>query len=331
MREVALVFVASLLPFASLTAQEPSLQSLRTEAQAAVGSREWAEAAVKFKQITQLAPDDGQAWLMLGYSLHGGKEYDKALEAHHKAAEFANVAPTATYNIACVHSLKGDTDQAIEWLQKAVKVGFNNVSHVATDTDMDNVRGDPRFAEVVQKMRNVTAAPRVQAFSVASDRKVQRVAYFAGGSSPGQIVLNFGLPQWQDSYAEALESGRQQGRWRLGKDSWTSMDSNIDLTIGGIKVPAGYYYLTLEQKDDSHVTVAFLDAAKIRAEKLDAFQAQQTSGGIEVPLKLGTSEKIAKELGLAVKLSDGDHQQGEFRIRFGPFTATAPVNVHLDG
>jgi hypothetical protein len=92
-------------------------------------------AAANFKRLTQANPKDAQAWHMLGYSLHAAGKLDEALPVHLKATEFPETAPAATYNVACVHALKGQTDQAFLWLEKAVAAGFDDAEQLRRDED----------------------------------------------------------------------------------------------------------------------------------------------------------------------------------------------------
>lgn len=86
-------------------------------------------------------------WYNKGYSLHMAKKYDEAIECFQKAAEMHDRMAESYYNIACGYSLKGDKDRAFDWLRKAWAAGYQEVEHMNGDSDLDNIRKDPRFAE----------------------------------------------------------------------------------------------------------------------------------------------------------------------------------------
>ncbi|MBI5763949.1 MAG: hypothetical protein HZA51_10535 [Planctomycetes bacterium] len=86
-------------------------------------------------------------WYSKGYSLHMAKKYDEAIECFQKAAEMSDRMAESYYNIACGYSLKGDKDRAFDWLRKAWAAGYQDVEHMKGDSDLDNIRKDPRFAE----------------------------------------------------------------------------------------------------------------------------------------------------------------------------------------
>jgi Flp pilus assembly protein TadD len=132
---------------------EPSTEALRREGNQAVQAENWDAATTAFRKLTELDPQDGDAWHMLGFVLHSGGKIDEALPAHLKASEFPDVAPTAAYNAACAYARKGDKDKAIEWLQKAVGFGFARPEVAEVDSDLASLRGDPRFQALIDDLK----------------------------------------------------------------------------------------------------------------------------------------------------------------------------------
>ena len=101
------------------------------EATAAFSDGRWEDAATHYGKLAESDPRNANAWFRLGYALHALGRLDEALKAHQKAAEFPSVRPTALYNVACVHALRGDKDQALSALEKAASAGFANADHLA--------------------------------------------------------------------------------------------------------------------------------------------------------------------------------------------------------
>lgn len=291
------------------------LAKLKEEANAAFSAGDWKGAASAYEKVVAASPEDGSAWHRLGYALHAQGKLDAALKAHEKCASLGGqTASIGAYNAACVHALKGDSDKAFAWLAKARAKGFNNRGQLDGDTDMDSLRNDPRFKKFYESLG---AAP-VSAFVGLATRSESRVFFWDGTASPGQMIVNHGAVKWQDKYGAMADSDEMIGRrWRLGSNSWTSYESNIDVEIGGTKIPTGRYYLTLEKKADGNFYLAFLDPAKIRAQKLDAFQAHQTKGGIEVALHHRKTDESAESLQIAFSKSADDAGRGKLTIHFG--------------
>jgi Flp pilus assembly protein TadD len=115
--------------------------------------KKFAEAAAELEAVTAKQPDNGKAWHLYGFALHSAGQLDQALEIHEKAASFPEQKATASYNIACVHALKGQADQAFAALDQAIAAGFAGADHMEKDSDLASLRGDPRFATVLQAAR----------------------------------------------------------------------------------------------------------------------------------------------------------------------------------
>jgi len=58
-----------------------------------------------------------------------------------------------TYNIASAYALLGEREQAIRWLQDAADNGFPCYPLFAADTQLDGLRGDPRFVAFLAKLQ----------------------------------------------------------------------------------------------------------------------------------------------------------------------------------
>jgi len=56
------------------------------------------------------------------------------------------------YNLACFHSLAGNIDKSISLLERTEKVGWDRFAWAMNDADLDNVRSDPRFQQLLQRM-----------------------------------------------------------------------------------------------------------------------------------------------------------------------------------
>ena len=57
------------------------------------------------------------------------------------------------YNLACSYSLNEKINEAFESLFKAVNLGFNDLSHIKKDQDLNNIRHDSRYEEVLKQIK----------------------------------------------------------------------------------------------------------------------------------------------------------------------------------
>ena len=114
-------------------------------------SRErWAPAIALYESFLKDEPNNGRAWFNLGYARHYSREHSKAIEAFERAISLGYHAPVATYNIACAYAMLNQKDAAFEWLDRAVKAGFNSKGDFSWDSDLDNLRSDPRFRRFIE-------------------------------------------------------------------------------------------------------------------------------------------------------------------------------------
>jgi len=324
-----------LLALATVTAQDRAtsdLPKLRKEADAAVKAGNFDAAAAAFRKITVANPKDGDAWHMLGYSLHAGGKLDEALPIHQKAAEFPGNAAAGNYNVACVHALQGRADAAFQSLDKAIAAGFSDTALLASDTDLESIRKDQRFATLQKTLaEKVAKAPRVTAFAQTTERRNSRVAWFGPTGSPGQIGLDYAPVPWNDEYEAALAGGKLTGKkWRLGADFWTTLDNSMDLQFGAVTVPAGYWYLTLEQRDGKTFVLALHDAAAVKKQKLDPVFAGRLQGGIEVAMAHDATSDAQDQLEITIAPNPGSSSEGSLQIRFGRHRLATPVTMRVE-
>ncbi len=131
---------------------DSQLEEKFNEGQSLVQAEDFQAAAEIFRQVTKAQPDFGPGWFFLGYALHMNGDWDEALPCHEKAAEFDQFAGIATYNICCVHALKGNKEQALQALESAVKKGFEDSDQVQMDSDLYSLHTDVRFARILAEM-----------------------------------------------------------------------------------------------------------------------------------------------------------------------------------
>jgi Tfp pilus assembly protein PilF len=307
-------------------------KELRKAAQAAVQAGEFGKAVAAFQKLTEADPKDGRAWHMLGYCLHAEGKLDEALKIHQKACEFPDVAAVASYNAACVFALKKDKENALSWLEKAVERGFSQPEYLETDTDLDFLRKEPRFEKIlagVQKMAKDMPVG-LQAYVQDVERRNTRIAWFSGNDSHGQVALDYSPVPWQAKYEAAFAAGKLRGtKWRLGSNFWTSLDTSVGLVIGGVKVPAGYYYVTAEQRDEQTFVLVLHDAVAVKKLRLDAFECQKLQGGIDLPMQHVGGQDVVDHLDIKLEADEKPNDHGTLTVRFGGHVLTAAIVASL--
>jgi len=61
--------------------------------------------------------------------------------------------PHHLYNLSCVEALLGNLEHALEYLEKAIHAGWNNLTHMETDTDLDSLRHLDKYKDIVSSLQ----------------------------------------------------------------------------------------------------------------------------------------------------------------------------------
>lgn len=93
--------------------------------------------------------------------------HQEGIDCFTRCLELSPENATCAYNIACGHSLMDAKDLGFEWLGHAIDWGFamtaDNLEHLRTkDVDLANLRGDARFAPLVERAAAMQA--KIQAY-----------------------------------------------------------------------------------------------------------------------------------------------------------------------
>jgi C-terminal processing protease CtpA/Prc len=79
------------------------------------------------------------------------KEYDKSAELFISAIKQGGKNTDNYYNCACSLALAGRKDEAFSYLTECLKLGYANVEHLKSDSDLDSLHADGRWQTVVDK------------------------------------------------------------------------------------------------------------------------------------------------------------------------------------
>ena len=84
---------------------------------------------------------------------------EDGLAADRELARLDPENPTVHYNVACSLALLGRPDAALEALEHAVTLGYDDPEHLAADEDLLSLREEGRFVALVRRLRDA-ARPR---------------------------------------------------------------------------------------------------------------------------------------------------------------------------
>ncbi len=105
-----------------------------------------------YEQATSIEPENVEFLLSLGsvYSRLGLIE--KSLEVDLKLVRMRPEDSMFHYNLACSYSLTGRVDQAFAALRNAIKLGYGNLEHITRDRDLDNLKSDRRYHDIIDQL-----------------------------------------------------------------------------------------------------------------------------------------------------------------------------------
>jgi beta-lactamase regulating signal transducer with metallopeptidase domain/Flp pilus assembly protein TadD len=112
---------------------------------------DWRNSLSRFERVAQEHPKLGRAWTNLGFARLQAGDPKGAADAYGRALDLGYQPPTMLYNLACCAARLGDRDEAFKWLDRADKAGFEVGEHVASDSDLDALRGDPRLSALLDR------------------------------------------------------------------------------------------------------------------------------------------------------------------------------------
>jgi TolB-like protein/Flp pilus assembly protein TadD len=97
-------------------------------------------------------PGDARAFYLgaIAYLQLGNR--DHCLEWTRRALTIDPEETGTLYNVACIHSLLGEKDQALDLLEEAVRHGFGHKEWLENDSDFATLRDHPRFRNLLQSM-----------------------------------------------------------------------------------------------------------------------------------------------------------------------------------
>lgn len=127
-------------------AQTLSALGRTTEAQAA-----YRIALPLLERHLALNPDDARGSTMAAVCCSRLGDRARALEWAEQATAVDPEEASVCYNVACLYALEGERDRALEHLECAFRVGFAHPDWVEQDPDLESLRNDPRFREMIQK------------------------------------------------------------------------------------------------------------------------------------------------------------------------------------
>ncbi len=109
--------------------------------------------------------------------------------------------------------------------------------------------------------------------------------------------------------------------WRTGADEATTLETDRDLMVGELHVPAGIYSLFTVPGEGEWMLIV----NKV-AEQWGAFSYDESQDLGRVPMSVSTSEEMTEQLTIGIEAGEGSN--GTLRVVWDQTVATAAVLAH---
>jgi hypothetical protein len=96
--------------------------------------------------------------LAMCLTAHGDRAAALA-ELNEDVKRTASVDPDIAYGVASVYALQGLFDEAAEWLRRSIALGNENRFWFEHDPNLQGLRADGRFGEMMAAMKSTSSAP----------------------------------------------------------------------------------------------------------------------------------------------------------------------------
>ena len=107
-----------------------------------------------FGRLLERHPDYVDVLRVQGNNLTLKGRYAEGLQIDKRLVALRPTDPLAHYNLACSYALLKRPDQAIKTLRRAVELGYRDFRYMREDRDLDSIRHDPRFRQLLREYEN---------------------------------------------------------------------------------------------------------------------------------------------------------------------------------
>ncbi|HZY89229.1 MAG TPA: hypothetical protein VFE78_30680 [Gemmataceae bacterium] len=99
-------------------------------------------------------PDYIDALRVMGNLLTLKGRFAEGLQIDRRLVQLRPADALAHYNLACSYALLKRPEQSIKTLRRAVELGYRDFRYMREDHDLDAIRHDPRFRQLLREFEN---------------------------------------------------------------------------------------------------------------------------------------------------------------------------------
>ncbi len=125
------------------------LNTLR-QAREASQAKQWTEAASLWEEVTKENPVTGDFWQQLARARYNNQDYAGAITAYEKAMSLGvnGLRSDIPYEVARCYARLGERNLALDWFEKAMKVGYRDLQNAQQDAELQLLQSDLKFREL---------------------------------------------------------------------------------------------------------------------------------------------------------------------------------------
>ncbi len=243
----ALILILVLCSVSSVARAD--IESLRAEANIAIGAGETDVANAKLLQIIELAPDDGTAYYQLAtLIMDNDGDLHEAIKHFERARELGFQPLGVAYRLSRIYARTGRESEALEQMDIMASGGFGLLSLVENQPDYDSIKDEARFVSALEAVRAARfpceADERHHAFDFWIGEWTVTVGGVFAGTNSIQPILGHCtlLEQWESA---AGTFGKSYNYYDPGHDHWRQIwisDNGTFIEFTGEARDGGIYY-----------------------------------------------------------------------------------------
>src|SRR5262245_42712105 len=107
-----------------------------------------------FAGVLERCPDFVDVLRIFGSLLTLKGRFTEGLQVDKRLVNLRPHDPLAHYNLACSYALAKRPDLSIKTLRRAVELGYRDFRYMREDHDLDSIRHDPRFRQILREYEN---------------------------------------------------------------------------------------------------------------------------------------------------------------------------------
>lgn len=104
-----------------------------------------------FAGILERLPDYVDVLRIQGNNLTLKGRYAEGMQIDKRLVKLRPSDPLIHYNLACSFALLRKPDLALKTLRRAVELGYRDFRYMREDRDLDSIRQDPRFKQILRE------------------------------------------------------------------------------------------------------------------------------------------------------------------------------------